>query len=59
MDDQEPKQFFRNTNVTDDDTDADMGLNNYAIFKRIKVSTETQDDISEFTSISGGTQDDH
>ena len=30
MDYQEPKQFFRNTNVTDDDTDSDMGLNNYS-----------------------------
>ena len=34
-DDQEPREFFTNNNVTDADTDADMGLNYYAIFKKM------------------------
>ena len=32
-DEQEPREIFTNTNVTDSDTDTDMGLNNDAIFK--------------------------
>ena len=31
--DQEPKEIFTNTNVTDDDIDAEMGLNDDSIFK--------------------------
>ena len=33
--DQEPKVNFTNTNWTDTDTDAEMGLNNDAILKQI------------------------
>ena len=33
-DEQEPKEFFTKSIVTDCDTDADMGLNDYAIFKK-------------------------
>ena len=32
-DKQEPKENFTNTNITDADTDADMGLNNNGILK--------------------------
>ena len=32
-DDQKPKENFTNTNVTDTDTDAEMGLNDDAILK--------------------------
>ena len=32
-DDQKPKENFTNTNVTDADTDAEMGLNDDAILK--------------------------
>ena len=55
---QETKESFTNTNVTDADTDAYIGLNNYAIFKKINVITGTQDDPSALTSKTGVTQDD-
>ena len=42
-DDQESKVIFTNTNVTDADTDTDVGLNNHAILKQINDITETQD----------------
>ena len=55
--DQEPKEIVTNTNITYSDTDSDMGLNLYDIFK-IKVITGTQYYPSALTSRTGGTQDD-
>ena len=39
-DDQESKEIFTNTNVTDSHTDADMGLNDYAILKELMLLQE-------------------
>ena len=50
--------FFTNTNVTNDDTDAEMGFKNDAILKQINFITGTQYDPSALTSITDGTQDD-
>ena len=55
--DQEPKENFTNTNVTDADTDVGVDLNNDAIFRKINYITGTQDDPSLLTSRTGGTQD--
>ena len=57
-DDQESKEFFTDTNITDADTDDDMGLNDYAILKQNNVITGNQYDTSALTSITGGNQDD-
>ena len=58
--DQEPKEIFTNTNVTDAETyaetDSGMGLNDNANPK--KVITGTQDGPSALTSKTGGTQAD-
>ena len=51
------KNFFTNTNVTDADTDDAMGLNENVIFKKINVITGTQDDSSALNSRTGVTQD--
>ena len=49
------RESLTNTNATDYDTDYDMGLNYDSIFK-INVITGTQDDLSELTSRTDGTQ---
>ena len=57
-DEQEPKGNFTNTNVSEADTDDDMGLNDDTILKLNNVITVTQYDTSELTSRTGGNQDD-
>ena len=56
-DDQEPKEISTNTNVTDADTDAKIGLNGDDILKKINVINGTQYDHSLLTSRTYGTQD--
>ena len=57
-DGQEPKEFFTNTNVTDADTDSDMGLNGDSILKHINDITGTQYYHSALTSRTCRTQGD-
>ena len=42
--DQEPKELFTNTNVTDADTYSDMSLNADDILKQINIITGNQDE---------------
>ena len=47
--DQESKEICTNTNVTDADTNADMGLNDYVILNKINVITGIQGHPSALT----------